>query len=265
MGPWLTSPAGRYVLDWEQQWLDVAVADVFGFHALQLGLPQIDALRANRMPHRWRVDDTFVADEQNGTPDGAASLPQHGAKAALRCDFDALPFPSQSLDLVLLPHALELARDPHDTLREVERVLRPEGRVVITGFNPGSLWGLRQRLGLWRRRIGLGGPPFIPPEGELIGFRRVRDWLRLLGFEVEHGRFGCWRPPLRSQRWLDRTAFLDRLGEQAWPVFGAVYMVAAVKRVRGMRLVGLAQRRRAPRQAGSAAVVNRRGEPVDTA
>ena len=76
-------------------------------------------------------------------------------RAALYCDFDALPFPDHSLDLVVLPHALELSRDPHLTLREVERVLVPEGRVMILGFNPASLWGLRQRFGRARRAVGL--------------------------------------------------------------------------------------------------------------
>src|SRR5574337_882206 len=245
---WLATPAGRCLVEWEQRWLDDAVADLFGFHALQLGLPQIDALRANRMPQRWLAD---------------AARADDALAVSLRCDFDALPFASQSLDLVVLPHTLELARDAHDTLREVERVLRPEGRVVITGFNPRSLWSLRQRLGRWRQHIGLGGPPFLPTEGEMIGYRRVRDWLRLLGFEVEQGRFGCWRPPLRSQRWLDRTAWLDRIGEPAWPVFGAVYLVVAVKRVRGMRLVGMVNRRRARHQSAPAAVVHRQPEPVD--
>lgn len=244
----MATPAGRCLVEWEQRWLDDAVADLFGFHALQLGLPQIDALRANRMPQRWLADEARADD---------------ALAVSLRCDFDALPFASQSLDLVVLPHTLELARDAHDTLREVERVLRPEGRVVITGFNPRSLWALRHRLGAFRRRIRAGGTPFLPVTGELIGYRRMRDWLRLLDFEVDRGRFGCWRPPLRSQRWLERTAWLDRLGEQAWPVFGAAYLIVAVKRVRGMRLIGLAQRRRAARQAASAAVVNSRREPAD--
>jgi hypothetical protein len=60
---------------------------------------------------------------------------------------------------VVLPHALELARDPHHALREVERVLVPEGRVVISGFNPASLWGLRQRAGRMRRSMGFGRNP----------------------------------------------------------------------------------------------------------
>ena len=133
LADWLQTPPGRYLLAWEQQRLDVAVADRFGFHALQLGLPELDALRANRMPQRWLAQD------------GQEQAP--AARVVLRCDFDALPFESNSLDLVVLPHALELSRDPHQTLREVERVLRPEGRVVINGFNPASPWGLRQNLG----------------------------------------------------------------------------------------------------------------------
>ncbi len=260
LSDWLKTPAGRYVLQWEQSHLDGAVADLFGFHALQLGLPELDALRANRMPHRWVASES--ADEP-GSPDagGAPGLraaadlnadaapPPPRVAIALHCDFDALPFDSSSLDLVVLPHALELARDPHQALREVERVLVPEGRVVIVGFNPASLWGLRQWLGRWRRRLGrhAGRELFLPGNGEFMHYRRLRDWLRLLSFEVEDGRFGCYRWPVASQKWLTRAGWMDRAGDRWWPVFGAVYFVVAVKRVRGMRLVGLVRdQRRAP-------------------
>ena len=60
---WLKSPAGQYLLAWEQGHLDRAVADLFGFHALQLGSPQLDALRANRMPHRWLAVESARDDE----------------------------------------------------------------------------------------------------------------------------------------------------------------------------------------------------------
>ena len=260
LAQWLQSPPGRYLLDWEQTQLDRAVADVFGFHALQLGLPELEALRANRMPHRWVASDSLRAPELLTLPavdDAMSTLMPMAAGSALHCDFDALPFPSSSLDLVVLPHALELARDPHDTLREVERVLVPEGRVVIVGFNPASLWGLRQNLGHLRHRLGLGGELYLPSAGESIGYRRVRDWLRLLGFEVEGGRFGCWRLPLRSDAGLARMAWLEGAGARAWPVLGAVYLVEAVKRVRGMRLVGMARRRRVATRAAPAVVANR--------
>lgn len=246
LADWLKTPAGRYVLRWEQAQLDTAVADVFGFHALQLGLAELDALRANRMPHRW------VATEA-GPGAGPREFAAARAIVALHCDFDALPFDTNSLDLVILPHALELARDPHLALREVERVLMPEGRVVIIGFNPASLWGARQTLSQWFRRFGAHPqrPLFLPSKGEFLGYRRVRDWLRLLSFEVEAGRFGCYAPPFRKQKWLTRFSRIEALGDRWWPVFGAVYLVVAVKRVRGMRLIGLAQNAR--RQANPVA------------
>ncbi|MDP1900489.1 MAG: methyltransferase domain-containing protein [Rubrivivax sp.] len=270
LGSWLRTAPGRYMLEWEQRRLDQAVTDVFGFHALQLGLPEFDGLRANRMPHRWVASDTLIAPEVQALvlPPPRDSLlttqPPH-EPIALHCDFDALPFPNASIDLVVLPHTLELARDPHHTLREVERVLVPEGRVVITGFNPASLWGLRQRAGRLRRGMGLGRGqgPYLPLACECIGYWRLRDWLRLLGFEVEGGRFGCWRPPLHTGQWLARFEWMDAVGERWWPVLGAVYFLEAVKRVRGMRLVGLARNERRKTQAAPAVVANRRRETAE--
>ena len=265
MAHWWNSPPGRYLLGWEQATLDHIVSDLFGFHALQLGLPQLDTLRANRMPHRWLATDALVEVEPVPLPpvdEALSTLMPMAPGSALHCDFDALPFPANSLDLLVLPHALELARDPHDTLREVERVLRPEGRVVIIGFNPASLWGLRQQAGRLRRGLGVGGPMFLPSAGEFIGYRRVRDWLRLLGFEAERGQFGCWRPPLRTDAWLGRFVWMDEAGPRAWPVLGAVYVVEAVKRVRGVRLLGLARRRRVAGAAAPAVVANRQRQAL---
>ena len=251
---WLRSPVGRVLLEWEQRHLDHAVADLFGFHALQLGLPQLDGLQANRMPHRWLAvessgDEEVPANAPPVEPEAAGERPAGGTAArvyvvpapTLRCHFDALPFAAATLDLVVLPHALELARDPHLALREVERVLVPEGRAIIVGFNPASLWGVRQRLGRLRRRLAprSSSELFLPHAGDFVGYRRLRDWLRLLSFEVEAGRFGCYVPPVRSSRWLARFSWMERAGEHWWPVFGALYYIVAVKRVRGMRLVGL--------------------------
>jgi SAM-dependent methyltransferase len=223
MRQWFETPPGRYLLAWERAEFDRAVADIFGFHALQLGLPELDALQSNRMPHRWLA---LSAPPAPGDP-----VP------ALVTDFAALPFEENSLDLVVLPHSLELNVDPHATLREVERVLVPEGKVVICCLNPASLWGLRQRRAHLWRKLGFG-ELYLPAEGEFIGYRRLRDWLRLLSFEVEASTFGCWRPSFVTERWLDRFDWLDHVGERWWPIFGAVYFIVAVKRVRGIKLIG---------------------------
>ena len=217
MHDWFKTPSGRYLLEWEREQFNESVADIFGFHALQLGLPEINALCNNRMPHRW-IGHQFPS--------------QH---ASFLTDFSALPFTANSLDLVVLPHSLELACDPHITLREVERVLVPEGRVVICGLNSASLWGLTQWRANLHHRMGFGHL-FLPERGEFIGHWRLRDWLRLLGFEVEVLRFGCYRPPFASEKWLQRFSWMDVTGQRLWPFLGAAYFIVAVKRVRGMML-----------------------------
>lgn len=236
-GAWLASPPGQYVLRWEREQLSQSVSDVFGYFAVQLGLTSLDALSANRMPHRIRVGTVRDLEAEPGTsPD------------VLVAGYEELPFDSQSVDLVVLPHQLEFSADPHQILREVDRVLRPEGRLVVAGLNPLSLWGLRQSM--------LRGPlrPFLPTDGQFIGVPRLRDWMKLLSFEIEGSRYGCYVPPCRTQRWLDRVRFMERAGDRWWPICGAVYLVAAVKRVRGMRLVGPAWKRRTAAKAAAPAV-----------
>jgi len=215
---WLQSPPGRYLLSWERAQMDLAVADIFGFHALQLGLPELDALASNRMQHRWLATNN------------------RASKAHFITDYSALPFSAHSLDLVVLPHSLELTADPHTALREVERVLVPEGRMVICGLNPASLWAMRMRRARLLHQWGVG-QDFLPSGNQFIGFWRLRDWLRLLGFEVEVARFGCYRPALQNEKWFERLASLESSGSRWWPIFGAVYFLVAVKRVRGMTLL----------------------------
>lgn len=205
---WLDSDQGRYVLAWEQARVDAVVADIFGFNALQLGLPQIDFLAANRMALRQ------TAGEYGHT--------------AVCCDLTALPFASQSVDLVVLPHVLEFHADPHQLLREIDRILIPEGQLLILGFNPLSLWGLRRRL----RRT-----PRFPWHGSYLSVLRLRDWLKLLGFEVDRGTFGCFAPPCQQAAWLRRAALLEHAGTRWWSFAGGVYLLRAIKRTHGVRLI----------------------------
>lgn len=208
LGEWFATEQGGYVLQREQEYFDRTVTDIFGFNAAQCGLHQYDLLRNSRIPLR------FTAGNQNGND--------------VRMICTELPFESDSLDLVLMPHILEFSDDPHQTLREVERVLMPEGSLIISGFNPYSLWGLHRKLG---RREG------FPWRGKFIALPRLKDWLALLGLEVVGGRFAAYAPPLRHRKWLDRYAFMEKAGDRWWPVSGGVYFLHAVKRVPGMRLI----------------------------
>jgi SAM-dependent methyltransferase len=222
---WLQTPPGAYVRAWEQACLDELTADIFGFNAVQIGLPQIHALAANRMPNKWQAATRTSSDAQ-------LELVAGGKQIAVALDFADLPFASQSLDLVVLPHVLEFAAEPHQVLREVERVLIPEGHVIICGFNPASMWGVRQGLGRLSRNH------YLPVAGEFISMPRMKDWLKLLNLRVGASHFGCYSPPFRTAKWLNRFAVMEDAGQRWWPYLGAVYMVHAVKRVKGMTMVG---------------------------
>ena len=274
------SPASDYLLRWEQARFDAAVADVFGYYALQVGLPGLDCLRANRISCRvearlpWaegsdgpapvsiqpggQMQQQAPAQPQAPVQPQASVQPQAPLRrAVVRVERpEELPFATQSLDLVALPHVLESSSDPHEVLREAERVLRPEGRLVVSGLNPISLWGARQLLP--------GGLPWaLPRPQHLIAQPRLRDWLKLLGFEPDRAQYGCYRPYCRTSPWLERTAFLERPGDRWWPICGAVYMLSAVKRVRAMRLVGPAWKKpAAARAAAPAAVASTRAGAV---
>ncbi len=230
---WLETPQGRYVLDWEQAKHDQLVADIFGFNAIQLGWPGLDFLRANRMPFRFNCDDR----------DG---------RVQVRADLHHLPLASNSVDLVVLPHILEFDANPHQILREVERVLVPEGSVIVTGFNPYSLWGARRSL---LRRPQL--PPVPPFGGKYISVPRLKDWFALLGLEPHAGAFGCYAPAVTEAKWLERFRFLDAAGDRWWPIGGAVYVIQAIKRQHGMRMILPAWRERKARAKALAPVAQR--------
>jgi SAM-dependent methyltransferase len=225
LSDWLSSAQGKYVLDWELAQFDSAVEDVFGFRAVQIGLPEVDFLRQNRIQFRFSL----------------ALEPG----AAVAADPVQLPLASQSVDLLVLPHVLESHQHPHEVLREVERVLMPEGHVVISGFNSGSLWRLRQMFTRHRE---------APWDLKYIGLLRLRDWLRVLGFELNGGKFGCYAPPFRQQLWLERFAFMEKAGARWWPIAGGVYVVRAVKRTHGMRLITPAWRQERARRRALAPV-----------
>ncbi|MCG9054680.1 class I SAM-dependent methyltransferase [Laribacter hongkongensis] len=207
LSQWLASPLGRYVLAREQAFYDKAVADCFGYRAVQLGWTGVPLMRCNRIPWQCLVGQTGLA--------GVQALPYQ------------LPFATRSLDLLLMPHTLDFSVHPRETLREAERVLAPEGRLVLTGFNPVSLFGLRR---VWSRQQA-------PWNAHFLSLRRLKDWLELLDFDLASGAFLCYAPPTGSEEWRSRFRFMESAGDRWWPAASGVYALHAIKRVRGMRLI----------------------------
>jgi SAM-dependent methyltransferase len=162
---WFDGPLGARVLREEAALAPLALDNVFGFELLQVGGwgPARHLLDGARTQHT-----TLLA-------------PEPGLGVTLCAPLDSLPFKSDSIDAIFLPHTLELVEDPYAVLREAERVLTGEGCLMICGFNPFSGWGARRVFGRY-----FGRPPFPPGTRRMISERRLRDWVALLGFDVDN-------------------------------------------------------------------------------
>jgi hypothetical protein len=206
---WLAGPLGSRVQALERRLLGEALAGVFGWQLLQIGQwGGVAALQNLARTQRFGVLDETLPE-----------LPER--VLGIRSRLDSLAVASDSVDAVLLPHTLECVANPHELLREVERILLGDGQLIVMGFRPSSLWGLRNLL----VRDG------FPPQTEhFIAEHRLRDWLKLLGFEITDARhylftwpWGSASPP--GQR------LLEHAGANLWPLFAGGYFLQARKRV----------------------------------
>ncbi|MES1190845.1 MAG: class I SAM-dependent methyltransferase [Steroidobacter sp.] len=206
---WLDGQLGQRVHALESRLVSDALTHVFGWQLLQIGAwgSSHDLLSAARTQRKAVLSQPAV-----NNADGIMTI---------RSRTDNLAIASDSVDAVLLPHTLECTPDPHELLREVERVLSGDGQLIILGFRPFSMWGTRNIF-------AVNG--FPPGTQRLIGEGRLRDWLKLLGFEITDARRYLFTWPWggavpRSQR------LLESIGPHAWPLLAGAYMLMARKRV----------------------------------
>ena len=214
----LETPQGEMLLGWESAQYDEIVADAFGYSALQVGCPTLNTLKENRIASHWLTDPSFEKLDMLGQDTGFSRVQAESAW---------LPFDSDSMDLVTLPHTLDFCESPQQALREAARVLHPEGRIVITAFNPMSLWWLRQKS------VALGCRAYLPSRAVPISLYRLKDWLALLGFEIDRGRFGIYTPWCHSDKSFRRWNWLNKAGDRWTPHCANLVMLSAVKRLPG--------------------------------
>ena len=217
---WFEEQPGSLLLEQECEVLERMLTGQFGYYLLQVGL----GAHRDKILKSCRVRSCLVLDSD--------------AKADMRGNPLQLPIASDSVDAIILPHTLDFSPDPHQVLREVERVLIPEGRLILFGFNPWGLWGLWR---LFARRSGR-----VPWCGRFISQRRLCDWLSLLGFEVELTETLMYRPPLHNRSAMGRLQLLERLGRRLWPPLSGGYAIQAVRRVLPLTPVGPAWKRGRP-------------------
>ena len=204
---WFKSPLGQYLLTLEYDYINPVVMDTFGFYAIQMGNFDIDFLDQSRIQNKFSLNSNH--------PD-------------LMTSNEALPFDEASVDLLIAPHILEQMIEPYELLIEIHRVLMPEGRLIITGFNPVSLWGIKRLLSF---------DIDYPWNTKFISLSKIKEWLPIVGLEMVEGKMGCYVPPIQQESWLRKIHTMEKLGDRWWPMLGGFYFLVIQKRVHGMNAI----------------------------
>lgn len=219
---WYRRSLGQQLADAEASALAAQLPNLFGYHLVVVDPPWDECrLDDSRIAHRviQRIGNEPPVD------------------AGLMADTENWPIMTDSVDAIVLPHTLELTGDPHQVLREADRCLVPDGHLVIIGFNPRSLWGIRRVLARKRGEL--------PWDTRFRSMSRVKDWLGLLGFDTLHSHFLFQRPPLQSERLLGRLRFMEPASGVGFMLLSAAYILVARKRTFIMTPVREKQRTRA--------------------
>lgn len=206
---WYEESTCQHLILEEQAALEKVLSDLYGYHLVCLGgLPLARFIESSVSEHTLLL-----------RPDCTQFL----EKGSTVCGtLESVPLRNESVDIVVLPHTLEHTESPHDVLREAYRILVPEGSLIIMGFNPLSIWGLWH---YWKRQRGA-------LSGKMLPLARLRDWLRLLDFQMALERYFYYRPPGLQEGTYQKCAFLETVGEKCWPLLGGVYLLLSIKRVR---------------------------------
>jgi SAM-dependent methyltransferase len=237
---WLAETPGSALVERESRCVEEMLSDLFGYYLLQIGWSREFDEAVAKSPIRY----SLIMEAQ---------FPGMGRGNTVIGEDRAFPVATDSVDAVFLPHTLDFAVDPHRVLREAERVLIPEGRVVVLGFNPWSTWGLWRLL---RHRSGR-----VPWCGTFLRPGRVVDWLSLLGFDIELQRSVMFLPPVRRATILRQLEVLEPLGRRWLPMLSGVYAIRAVKRVSTLTPLEPRWKARSRVLPGQAVEPTARGQP----
>lgn len=206
---WLTKPLGKALLESEQESLAIIWSYVLGDYLLMLGSPtQSVLIEGSQLKHAVIV-----------TPDKLKSLK---TESMLCAEYESLPVLANSVDAILLPHTLEFSADPHKILRRVSESLKPEGFLIILGFNPLSLWGIRSLFSFGKK---------APWSGSFRRASQIKDWLRLLNFNFVEQRRAGYPVPFIHPKYYHKYPFIERFCKTCLPIFGGVYIIVAQKKV----------------------------------
>lgn len=205
---WLGQLLGQTLLKTEQQFLSTQFSERYGKYVLLIGVPRQHNLLDSLAITKHVVLSPLINKNKEIT--------------YIEGSYKELPIASGSVDLVVLPHTLEFLDNPRKLLNEACRLVKPEGDIVIFGFNPYSLWGLTK---WW------SGHKKVPWSGHFTPASKIINWLTLADFQLVRQDMLMFRPPLQHPSLLKKLAILEWAGTKSNAFFGGVYAITAKAKV----------------------------------
>ncbi|VAW46888.1 hypothetical protein MNBD_GAMMA04-625 [hydrothermal vent metagenome] len=240
---WALTLNGRAIFEQEKSLLDDAIKNLFGYYCVQLGAPTLkNMMSESRIQYKVLLAQELKEDE--GGEQGELSLLKRGCSGVefdshshshchfVKADLDYLPIAKESVDVVLLPHSLEVAADPYYLLRQVDTMLRPEGHIVITGFNPFGCLVMRFRF--FKKET-------LFRQAQLARLSQIKMWLEVLGYDIQLQRYStvtCFAQREQKTRLVVLLEWVEKRLSKRGLQFGNVYCLVAKKRVDSPTLVG---------------------------
>ncbi len=206
---WYNTPLGNFVFDLEMVHIHSVLRHLAGYYAVQLS----GAYQRNLLA------DSLLRYHFFGI---CSNKWLHHAENTFYYDGIHLPLKSESVDLVLLPHTLDISTQQHSILKEVARIVRGYGYVIILGFNPMSLWRIKQLMGFSKKNQYLSDSYFIH-------YKQLMDWLRMQNLNPVVFQPYFFVPPVNQANILQRLRFIEKIGERYWPIFTSGYLLLARK------------------------------------
>lgn len=198
----LYTPLGRHILVNERIFYHNIVQNIFGYYSIQIGMSNINFLQGNKISRHYILGHD------------------------IECDLAFLPFANNSIDLIVCPHILEFMPNYGHLLNECQRVLMPEGKLIITNFNYSSL-------------LRLYKPKHVAfNEINFISLDTLKQQLYALGLRIDGGKFFSYRLPMDSAKTLSRLKWMDKVGDRWLPTFANNYALIASKEIAAPTMVG---------------------------
>ncbi len=205
---WYLGTEGICVSDAIKTLMQVKLSKIFGYYAIEMGVHTsvFSLLEPSRIKNNIKIFSEVRAAKRS--QDSIVAEPEF------------LPIVFDNIDLVIASHVFESSQYPHQVLREIDRVLVPEGHCLLIGFNPYS------RLNLFRR-LRLSKTNFKEQTFRSAG--KMRDWLKVLGFEIISTHTYGYRPSIENKRLFNSLEWLDKIGMRFAKNLGDVYVIHAQK------------------------------------